>query len=101
MSAAEQALTDAEWECVTEQDMERAGVCIGSGLGGIQEYALADNIMSSKGYRRMSPYYLPKLLVNLAAGQVSIAHNLQGSSLLHTYLTHITHPRVFTDGMWL
>ncbi|KAJ1554350.1 Mitochondrial beta-keto-acyl synthase, partial [Cladochytrium tenue] len=81
-AAAQQALEDADWFPQSEAMRERTGVCIGSGLGyadDVMEHAVA---MAEKGiaaaYRRVSPLVVPRLLLNMAAGNVSIRHGLRG-----------------------
>mmetsp|Transcript_12369 Transcript_12369/g.24049 ORF Transcript_12369/g.24049 Transcript_12369/m.24049 type:complete len:445 (-) Transcript_12369:73-1407(-) len=62
-------------------DPTRAGVCVGSGIGAsVQEVSDAHELLADpkRGLRRLSPYFVPRLLINLAAGHISIAHNLQG-----------------------
>ncbi|GBG28512.1 3-oxoacyl-acyl-carrier-protein synthase, mitochondrial [Hondaea fermentalgiana] len=62
-------------------DPTRAGVCVGSGIGAsVQEVSAAHDLLQDpkRGLRRLSPYFVPRLLINLAAGHISIAHNLQG-----------------------
>ncbi len=60
-------------------DPSRCGVAIGSGIGSsVQEVSDAHDLVKAKGIRRLSPYFVPRLLINLAAGHVSIAHNLRG-----------------------
>jgi len=62
-------------------DPTRAGVAIGSGIGSsVEEVVAAHDLISNhpSGIRKLSPYFVPRLLINMAAGQVSIAHNLQG-----------------------
>ena len=60
--------------------LDRAGVCVGTGIGSIDVLADAANLVASKpkGHRRLSPFFVPKTLVNLAAGQISIRHGLRG-----------------------
>lgn len=78
VSAATQALKDSGWEPKTYEEQCASGVMIGSGiggLGGIYETAL---VLKEKGPRRVSPFFIPGRLINLASGYVSIQHGLKG-----------------------
>ncbi len=78
LAAAEQAVTDAEWKPQDPEEKERTGVMIGSGIGGlpgITEGALA---LHEKGPRRLSPFFIPSNLINLASGHVSIRYGFSG-----------------------
>ena len=78
MCAAKQALDDAGWHPKTPDDQNTTGVLIGSGIGGIDGIAEAAMILRDKGPRRISPFFIPGRLINLAGGYVSIAHGLKG-----------------------
>lgn len=78
VAAATQALKDAGWEPKSETDQDRTGVLIGSGIGGIEGIAEAALILKEKGPRRISPFFIPGRLINLASGYVSIMHGLKG-----------------------
>jgi 3-oxoacyl-[acyl-carrier-protein] synthase II len=78
MAAANQALADSGYEAKTSEQQERAGVLIGSGIGGLQGIAETALLLKEKGPRRVSPFFIPGRLINLAAGQVSIRHKLKG-----------------------
>ncbi len=78
MCAAKQALDDAGWHPKTPDDQNTTGVLIGSGIGGIDGIAEAAMILRDKGPRRISPFFIPGRLINLAGGYVSIAHGLTG-----------------------
>ena len=78
MAAAEEALADAGWAPQTEDDRCATGVLIGSGIGGLQGIEEAAHILRDKGPRRISPFFIPGRLINLASGQVSIRHGLKG-----------------------
>ncbi len=77
MSAAMQAVADSgiEWDKVAPY---RAGVYIGSGIGGLNEFETQHTIMRDKGPSRISPFTIPKLMVNAASGHVSIKYGLKG-----------------------
>ena len=78
MSAADQALKDAGWAPKTDDDQERTGVLIGSGIGGLSGIADTSILLKEKGPRRVSPFFIPGRLINLASGYVSIKHKLKG-----------------------
>ena len=78
MAAAEQALKDSGFTADTPEKQERAGVLIGSGIGGLSGIADTALLLAEKGPRRVSPFFIPGRLINLAAGQVSIRHQLKG-----------------------
>src|SRR5215475_7966190 len=78
MSAATQALTDANWKPTAYEDQIRTGVLIGSGIGGLQGIEKTSLLFAEKGPRRVSPFFIPGRLINLAAGYVSIEHGLKG-----------------------
>jgi 3-oxoacyl-[acyl-carrier-protein] synthase II len=78
VAAATQALADAGWKPEKTEDQERTGVLIGSGIGGIEGIAETAIILKEKGPRRISPFFIPGRLINLASGYVSIQHKLKG-----------------------
>lgn len=78
LCAAEQALRDAGWHPSERHARERTGVLIGSGIGGLPALADGAVTLERQGARRISPFFIPSALVNLAAGQVAIRHGLQG-----------------------
>src|SRR5512145_1218772 len=78
MGAAELALHDAEWKADTPEKQERTGVLIGSGIGGLDGIAETSLLLRDKGPRRVSPFFIPGRLINLASGYVSIRHGLKG-----------------------
>jgi len=78
MSAATQALRDAQWEPRTYEEEIETGVLIGSGIGGLGGIYDASVTLHERGPRRISPFFIPGRLINLVSGQVSIAHNLKG-----------------------
>jgi 3-oxoacyl-[acyl-carrier-protein] synthase II len=78
MCAASQALSDAEWKPKRYEDQTTTGVMIGSGIGGIEGIAETAIILKEKGPRRVSPFFIPGRLINLASGYVSIAYGLRG-----------------------
>ncbi|QEN90359.1 beta-ketoacyl-ACP synthase II [Labrys sp. KNU-23] len=78
MAAATQALDDAGWHPASQKDQEETGVLIGSGIGGLQGIEDAAITLRDRGPGRISPFFIPGRLINLAGGQVSIRHGLKG-----------------------
>jgi 3-oxoacyl-[acyl-carrier-protein] synthase II len=78
MGAAQQALDDAGWKPASYEDQIRTGVMIGSGIGGLSGIAETAVTLKERGPRRISPFFIPGRLINLASGYVSIAHGLKG-----------------------
>ena len=78
MCAAKQALDDAGWHPATEEDRCATGVMIGSGIGGLSGIADGAVLLKERGPRKLSPFFIPGRLINLASGYVSIAHHLKG-----------------------
>ena len=85
MSAATQALNDAKWAPKTDDEQERTGVLIGSGIGGLSGIADTALLLKEKGPRRISPFFIPGRLINLTSGYVSIKHKLKGPN--HSVVT--------------
>jgi 3-oxoacyl-[acyl-carrier-protein] synthase II len=78
MAAAKQALDDADWHPQEYEDQITSGVLIGSGIGGIEGIAETALLLRDRGPRRVSPFFIPGRIINLASGYVSIAHSLKG-----------------------
>ncbi len=78
LAAARQAVVDSGWEPRTEEDRERTGVLIGSGIGGLTGIEEAAILVHEKGPRRLSPFFITGRLINLVSGYVSIAHGYKG-----------------------
>jgi 3-oxoacyl-[acyl-carrier-protein] synthase II len=78
MAAAGQAIEDAGWHPKSADDQANTGVLIGSGIGGIEGIAEMAIVLKERGPRRISPFFIPGRLINLASGYVSIAHGLKG-----------------------
>jgi 3-oxoacyl-[acyl-carrier-protein] synthase II len=85
MAAADQALDDAGWHPESREDQIASGVLIGSGIGGIGGIYDASITLRDRGPRRISPFFIPGRLINLASGQVSIRHQLKGPN--HSVVT--------------
>lgn len=78
MAAAVQAVADSGWQPVTDEDRERTGVMIGSGIGGLATIATTALLIKEKGPKRVSPFFIPGSLINLISGQVSIRFGFKG-----------------------
>jgi 3-oxoacyl-[acyl-carrier-protein] synthase II len=78
MAAARQALDDADWHPSTEEDRCATGTMIGSGIGGLNGIAETAVLLKERGPRKVSPFFIPGRLINLASGYVSIEHGLKG-----------------------
>lgn len=78
MAAADQAVRDAGWMPEDEEDRLRTGVMIGAGIGGLSSIADTAVLIKEKGPRRVSPFFIPGALINLASGQVSIRYGFKG-----------------------
>jgi 3-oxoacyl-[acyl-carrier-protein] synthase II len=78
VGAAEMALRDAGWKADTPEKQERTGVLVGSGIGGLDGIAETSLLLKEKGPRRVSPFFIPGRLINLASGYISIRHGLKG-----------------------
>jgi len=78
MAAAEQAIQDSGWKATDEERAERTGVLIGSGIGGLPGIEEGAITLRDKGPRRISPFFIPACLINLASGHVSIRHGFKG-----------------------
>ena len=85
VAAATMALEDAGWHPTTDEDQIATGVLIGSGIGGLDGIVEAGYTLRDKGPRRISPFFIPGRLINLASGQVSIKHKLRGPN--HSVVT--------------
>ena len=78
MAAAIQAVEDSGWMPTAEEDRDRTGVMIGSGIGGLPSIAEGAMTIHEKGPRRLSPFFIPAALINLASGHVSIKYGFRG-----------------------
>ncbi len=78
MAASDQAIEDSGYNPDTPEKQERTGVLIGSGIGGLSGIADTSILLKEKGPRRISPFFIPGRLINLASGYVSIRHQLKG-----------------------
>jgi 3-oxoacyl-[acyl-carrier-protein] synthase II len=78
MAAATMAVEDAGWTPDDEEELERTGVMIGSGIGGLPGITEGAITLQDKGPRRISPFFIPSNLINLASGNVSIKYGFKG-----------------------
>ncbi len=78
IAAADEAVKDSGWQPEAEEDRERTGVMIGSGIGGLATIERTSIELHEKGPRRVSPFFIPSALINLASGQVSIRYGFKG-----------------------
>jgi 3-oxoacyl-[acyl-carrier-protein] synthase II len=78
MCAAVQAVEDSGWKPEADEDRERTGVMIGSGIGGLPSIQDTSILLKERGPRRVSPFFIPASLINLASGQVSIRFGFRG-----------------------
>ena len=85
VAAAQQAVEDAGWMPEDKESLERTGVLIGSGIGGLNSIANTAVMMAEKGPRRVSPFFVPGALINLISGQVSIRYGFKGPN--HSVVT--------------
>jgi 3-oxoacyl-[acyl-carrier-protein] synthase II len=85
IAAADEAIKDSGYLPQTDEQRERIGVMIGSGIGGLNEIYETSIVLHEKGPRRVSPFFIPRSLINLASGQVSIMHGYRGPN--HSVVT--------------
>lgn len=85
IAAAQQAVEDSGWTPEDRDDLERTGVLIGSGIGGLNSIAETAILIKERGPRRVSPFFIPGALINLVSGQVSIKYGFKGPN--HSVVT--------------
>lgn len=78
MAAAQEAVADSGWAPQDDEGRERTGVMIGSGIGGLAGIAKTAIILKESGPRRVSPFFIPSCLINLASGNISIRYGFKG-----------------------
>jgi 3-oxoacyl-[acyl-carrier-protein] synthase II len=85
MAAAKQAVEDSGWKPGDDEGLNRTGVMIGSGIGGLQTIYETSLVLKERGPRRVSPFFIPSALINLVSGQVSIEFGFRGPN--HSVVT--------------
>ena len=85
IAAAKLAVEDSGWKAETEEQQERTGVLIGSGIGGLPGISDGAVLLEKRGPRRLSPFFIPANLINLASGHVSIEYGFRGPN--HSVVT--------------
>ncbi len=85
VAAAQQAIDDADWKPEDEKECKRTGVLIGSGIGGLPSIEKNSFVMRDKGYKKLSPFFLPSILINLTSGHVSMKYGFRGPN--HSVVT--------------
>jgi len=86
LCAADEALRDANWLPSEDEKKERTGVSIGGGIGSISDILDASQMIIENHLRRLSPYFIPKILINMASGHVSMRYGFQLVRLVLTLL---------------
>ena len=85
MAAAQQAVEAAGWTPQDDESLERTGVMIGSGIGGLETIYEGAVTVHERGPRKLSPFFIPAALINLVSGQVSIRYGFRGPN--HSVVT--------------
>jgi 3-oxoacyl-[acyl-carrier-protein] synthase II len=85
VAAAKQAVEDSGWKPEDEESLNRTGVMIGAGIGGLETIYETSITLKERGPRRVSPFFVPSALINLVSGQVSIAYGFKGPN--HSVVT--------------
>ncbi|MCD6526775.1 MAG: beta-ketoacyl-ACP synthase II [Desulfuromonas sp.] len=80
LAAADMAMKDSGLE-VTDENAERVGVLVGSGLGGLPAIEKYHDVLNKSGYKRVSPFFIPMLIINLAPGHISIRFGAKGPNV--------------------
>ncbi|KAM7503699.1 hypothetical protein LguiB_002603 [Lonicera macranthoides] len=78
LCATDEALRDANWAPTAQEEKEKTGVSIGGGTGSISDILDASQLICEKRLRRLSPFFIPRILINMAAGHVSMKYGFQG-----------------------
>ncbi|MDR0449629.1 MAG: beta-ketoacyl-ACP synthase II, partial [Rickettsiales bacterium] len=81
VACASEAIKDAGLENLTDEQKDRTGVLIGAGIGGLQTIYENCVALENNGPRRVSPFFMPKALINMMSGQVSIIHGFRGPNM--------------------
>lgn len=85
MAAAQEAIEDSGWVAESDEQKERTGVLVGAGIGGLTTMYESSMTLHEKGPRRMSPFCIPAMLINLASGHISIKYGFKGPN--HSVVT--------------
>lgn len=88
VAASDMALEDARWKASSPAQQLATGVCLGSGIGNLEDLYESSRAHHAEGYRAVSPLFVPRILINMAAGHVSLRHGLRGP--IHTATTACT-----------
>lgn len=83
IAATEMAIVDSKLK-ITPENSERIGIVIGSGMGGLPAIEYYHQVLLEKGWKRVSPFFIPMVIINLAAGQISIKYGIKGPNLAVT-----------------
>ena len=78
LAAAAEAVKDSEWMPTDPYELERTGVTVGSGIGGLEGIYQTSITLFEKGPKRVTPFFIPSCLINLASGQISIKYGFRG-----------------------
>lgn len=78
VAAADQAIADSGYVATTDEQRYRTGIMMGSGIGGLPAIEKTVITMKEKGIKKISPFFIPQSLINLASGQISIRHGFMG-----------------------
>ncbi|XP_020227212.1 3-oxoacyl-[acyl-carrier-protein] synthase, mitochondrial [Cajanus cajan] len=78
LCAADEALKDSNWFPTEQDDKERTGVSIGGGTGSVSDILDSAQLICEKRLRRLSPFFIPRILINMASGHVSMKYGFQG-----------------------
>ncbi|KAI5465572.1 thiolase-like protein [Mariannaea sp. PMI_226] len=78
VAASSMAIKDAEWYPSSQEELEATGVCLGSGIGNLDEIYDTSIMHNQGGYKKVSPLFVPKILINMAAGHIAMKHGFQG-----------------------
>ena len=85
IAAATEAVEDSGWKPTEEEHLDRTGVLVGSGIGGLDEIYNTSLTLKEKGPRRLSPFFVPAALINLTSGHISIKYGFRGPN--HSVVT--------------
>ncbi|KAF0181036.1 MAG: 3-oxoacyl-acyl-carrier-protein synthase II [Nitrospirae bacterium] len=80
LAAAQMAIDDSGFR-IAPENAERVGVCVGAGMGGLGSIEAYHSILVEKGHRRVSPFFIPMVIINLAAGNISIRFGAKGPNV--------------------